>query len=116
MIIKEPAGIIDMNLSFQTKKLRKFCEESKEAIRKYGSDGGRRLISRVNELQAADNLATMRALPQARLHSLSGNREGQWALDLQHPYRLIVVPIDYEDLSKPETITGIMIVEIEDYH
>ena len=44
-----------------------------------------------------------------RCHQLNGNREGQYALDLVHPYRLIFVKID-------DQIQIVKIIEIVDYH
>ncbi len=59
--------------------------------------------------------------PQRR-HELSGNRKGQFAIDLKQPFRLIFEPNHNPiprkadggfDLGK---ITAITILEVEDYH
>ena len=44
-----------------------------------------------------------------RCHQLSMNREGQYAVDLVHPYRLIFEKVD-------AGIQVVMIIEITDYH
>ena len=68
-----------------------------------------------------DSLAEVRYLP-GKYHELIGNRKGQWACNLVHPYRLIFEP--HED-PIPENengqylwieIKGVEVIEIEDYH
>ena len=44
-----------------------------------------------------------------RCHALEGNRRGQYAMDLAHPYRLIFVEED-------EMTVSVRIEQIEDYH
>ena len=53
-----------------------------------------------------------------RFHELTGNRAGQWACDLDHPYRLIFKPV----LNSDGNIVGLIveqtvsILEIVNYH
>ncbi len=64
----------------------------------------------------------MRALPQARCHELLGNRKGELAVDLKHPYRLIFEPANDPIPRKPDggldwtQVTAINILEVVDYH
>ena len=57
-----------------------------------------------------------------RFHELTGNRKGQWACDLDHPYRLIFkpqespIPTDKDGKFIWIKILGIEVVEIKDYH
>lgn len=60
--------------------------------------------------------------PCARLHPLTGNLKGKFAVDLEHPQRLIFEP-DCEELPHKadgsldlSRIDAIMILEIVDYH
>ena len=71
---------------------------------------------------AADNLETLRLLPQTRAHELTGDRAGQISVDVRHPYRLLLVP-DHDEISrKPDggldwtRVTKVKIVEIVDTH
>jgi len=53
---------------------------------------------------------------------LKNNRKGQWACDLDHPYRLIFtaaenpIPINRQGQYKWIEIIGIEIIEIINYH
>jgi proteic killer suppression protein len=75
---------------------------------------------RLDQLRAALTLADMAALPAARCHELQGDRQGQLAVDLVHPWRMIFTPVEWIekdagglDWSKVEVI---VIEEIVDYH
>lgn len=64
---------------------------------------------RIDQLNAAETVEKMINFSIGRCHQLNGNREGQYALDLVHPYRLIFVKID-------DQIQIVKIIEIVDYH
>ncbi len=64
---------------------------------------------RIDQLNAAETVEEMINFSIGRCHQLNGNREGQYALDLVHPYRLIFVKID-------DRIQIVKIIEIVDYH
>ncbi len=49
-------------------------------------------MQRLSELSAAATLSDISFLPPPRLHELSGNRKGQFPVDLDHPYRLLFIP------------------------
>lgn len=111
-----------MDINFKTTKLQKLCNDSKRLIQKYGDKQARRISIRLQQLSAADNLQDISKLPQLRCHELKGNRKGQLAVDLIHPYRLIF-KVDQEPIPEKdsggldwEQVHTIMIHEIEDYH
>lgn len=64
---------------------------------------------RIDQLNAAETVEEMINFSIGRCHQLNGNREGQYALDLVYPYRLIFVKID-------DQIQIVKIIEIVDYH
>lgn len=64
---------------------------------------------RIDQLNAAETVEEMINFSIGRCHQLNGNREGQYALDLVHPYRLIFVKND-------DQIQIVKIIEIVDYH
>jgi len=104
-----------MEISFKDKKLKKLYEDITSLKRKYGSLQAELIVQRINELLAAENLFDISKLPQARLHSLKGNFKKCYALDIKHPYRIIITYLsgDPQDLK---SISQVMIVEIIDYH
>ena len=104
-----------MDISFQDKKLQKFCEDYKQLSRKYGNQQAENIIQRIGELRSAENLYDISKLPQARLHALSQDRDKQFAVDLKHPKRLILLPL-VGSAADLKSIVSVSIVEITDYH
>ena len=111
-----------MVIYFKTKKLQKICSNTNESINKLGTMMARKLQQRLMELQAASCLADISRVPPPRCHHLSGNRDGQLSVDLEHPYRLLFIPANNPipvtqdgglDWAK---VTEIEIVEIADTH
>ncbi len=46
-------------------------------------------MQRLDEIKAMESLKQLRSLPQARCHPLSEDKAGQWAVNVQEPYRMI---------------------------
>ena len=86
-----------------------------------GEKQGTIFLKRLTDLRDAETLEDVRYLP-GRYHELTNNRKGQWACDLNHPYRLIFtpqetpIPINQAGQYIWCEIVGIEIVEIVDYH
>ncbi|HSB78426.1 MAG TPA: killer suppression protein [Candidatus Methylomirabilis sp.] len=88
----------------------------------WGAENARKIRQRLAELNAAATLADIGRLPPARPHALKGNRKGQFAVDVRHPFRLLFEPADDPvplrddggvDLAR---ITRIRVLSVEDYH
>ena len=111
-----------MLISFKNRKLEKeFCDE-KALKRSWGAEQAKLIARRLTELAAAENLETLRKLPQVRAHELLGDRIGQISLDVKHPYRLLVTP-DHEETPRKEDcgldwqkITKVKVLGVEDIH
>ena len=105
---------------YKNKKLKTLCENNKKAIKKYGSISARKLVLRLNQLNAAENLEIIVQKRIGRCHLLKGNYEGKYAMDLKHPYRLIFQPTIEEDSCTGEAelsqIEKVEIMEVTDYH
>ena len=80
-----------MHISFKSKKLQKICSKHKSALKALGQTRGRKLMQRMSELSAAVDLTDISHLPPPRLHELTGNKRGQFSVDLGHPYRLLFI-------------------------
>ena len=111
-----------MVIYFKTKKLQKLCSKGSEAIKSLGANRGKKLKQRMMELAAAETLADISRVPPARCHELTGNRNGQLSVDLEHPYRLLFVPAN-EPISERKkggldwaAVTKIEIIDIADTH
>jgi len=105
-----------MYIRFINNKIRKVCETHSVAIKKLGLRNADLLVQRITEMEAADNLQVLRALPAPRCHLLLGDRNGQYAVDLIHPKRLVFLPVTELREIIENLITEVIILEIVDYH
>lgn len=111
-----------MDILFQSTKLQKECTDAKQMLKRHGPHRSKLLQKRLVELRAADVLDDLRRLPQARCHELRGNRKGELAVDLDHPYRLIFEVANNPKPTKEDggldwmKTTAIRVTGIEDYH
>lgn len=112
-----------MVILFANTKLKKMCNDYSLLQRRRGARQAEEISDRLNEANDLPNLKAWGApaFKKARLHPLLGNLKGQFAVDLNHPYRLVFEPTD--KFSKfpdggidIETVTAIRILEIIDYH
>lgn len=110
-----------MEVLFRTAKFAKTCSSLSSLTRKYGPRMANVIARRLTELDAATALSDIRALPQARAHELTGDRDEQISLDLVHPHRLILtanepVPRLADGGLDWDGITSVVVVEIVDTH
>lgn len=68
-----------------------------------------KITQRINEINAALTVDELVQFGIGRCHPLAGNRNGQYAMDLVHPYRLVFV-------EEKGHIQLVKIISIEDYH
>lgn len=111
-----------MEISFDSRKMQKAFNCERELIRVYGSNMAKKIKNRMALLAAAENLEHVPTTPPCRRHELGQNRKGQFAVDLEQPHRLIFRP-NHNPLPRKadggldlRKITGIRIMETEDYH
>ncbi len=110
-----------MKITFSNKRLEKLANDYKKCQKEFGAIRAKLFNRRLQDLINANTLEDVRHLP-GHYHELTENRKGQWACDLDQPYRLI-----FESHNKPtavdeagrfvwKEITGVEIIEIADYH
>lgn len=108
-----------MVIRFRTRALQAIGNDAKAARKALGKRSADLLRKRLDDLRASASLETMRHLP-GRCHELKGDRTGQYAVDLEHPRRLVFEPLDAERRTDGSldwsSISTIEIVEIVDYH
>ena len=111
-----------MDIIFSGRKLERECNDQKLLVRRHGSRRAKLIQKRLTQLRAANVLEDIRNLPQLRCHELKGNRDEQLSVDLDHPYRLILVPANDPIPRKPDggldwkKVTAIRILGVEDTH
>lgn len=109
-----------MNITFSEKILKKIANDDKKLIQRFGPKRAKLIRRRLDDMAAAETLEDLRHVP-GNYHELKANRKGQWACNLDHPYRLLFVP--HENPIPTENgnyiwieIKGVDITEIKDYH
>jgi proteic killer suppression protein len=98
-----------LKVTYRNKTIMKVCTNYSYAVKTYGPRMAELIHLRIDQLESADSLETMVKYSIGRCHPLTGNRKGQYALDLVHPYRIIANQ-DKTDLQI------VQIIEITDYH
>jgi plasmid maintenance system killer protein len=112
----------DLDISFKTRKLAKLCNSRDAARKKWGTERGDKVMQRLNEMRAADTLADLMRLPQAKCHSLRADLKGQWSVDLPYPYRLLFIPANDPLPLKADgsvdkmRVTAVVVLGVEDTH
>lgn len=110
-----------MEINYKTKKLAKILNNCSLIERQYGRVAAKKIIMRIDDMAGAENLEEVMKLP-GRHHALTGDRKGQFACDLVHPYRLIYepdndpLPFDENNMLIYSKVTIVEIIEITDYH
>jgi toxin HigB-1 len=110
-----------LEITFKDKILKKCANNLKLLKKTYGTKRAEYILQRLLDLQNVSNLEEVRNLP-GHYHELKANRKGQWACNLDQPYRLIFEP--HEDpIPKDDQgnyiwleILGVEIIEIVNYH
>ena len=85
------------------------CTIASIAEKKYATRMAELIHRRVDQIEAADSVEQLIQFQIGRCHPLHQNREGQYAMDLVHPMRLV-----FE--KKGNEIQIANIIEITDYH
>jgi plasmid maintenance system killer protein len=110
-----------MNIFFSPDSLSRELSQHKKRMKKYGAKRAQLITQRLDELAAAETLEVMRSIVGARCHEYTGNRKGEFSVDLDHPYRLLFKPIG-EKIHKSDggvdwsLVRAIVIHGVEDPH
>lgn len=110
-----------MNITFQNKKFEKLVYNESKLFRELGQIRAKLLLKRLGALVDATTLEDVRHEP-GNFHELVADRKGQWACDLDQPYRLIFepheapVPTDASGRYVWLEIKGVEVIEIVNYH
>lgn len=85
------------------------CTIASVAEKKYGREMADKIHQRIDEIRASDTVEQMIQYRIGRCHPLRHNRQGQYAVDLIQPKRLVFEKIGNE-------IQIVNIIEVIDYH
>ncbi len=111
-----------MDIVFRTRKLEVALNSASALQKTYGARMAKVIMKRMAVLRAANNLSMVPNTRPDRLHQLRGDRDGQLAVDLVQPWRL-VFKVSHEPAPRAddggldmERVKAIMILDVADYH
>ncbi|KOO48143.1 type II toxin-antitoxin system RelE/ParE family toxin [Priestia koreensis] len=104
-----------MDILYASNKLEKILTNERLIKREYTSFY-QKVINRMSELRAANNLNEIPHDPPPRRHKLSGEYANCWGIDVSKNYRIILRPVENVDEMDAKLISAIEILKIEDYH
>ena len=110
-----------MKITFKDNKLKKIANDYKKCQKEMGQIRAKQYNKRLGDLKNACTLEDIRHLPGS-YHELTGDRKGQWACNLDQPYRLVFephempIPTDEGENYNWTEIKGIEIIEVINYH
>lgn len=108
-----------MEIRFRDKKVRLLCESRGAAVKKLGDACARKLRARLDDLEHAANVAELVA---GNPHPLTGDRAGEYAVNLAGGWRLTFspandpVPRHADGGINWRAVTIVCIEFIGDYH
>lgn len=110
-----------MDIKFKRNNLEKYANHDRLGSKKLGQKRFKEFKKRLDQLKASKTLEDVRHQPGC-FHELTRDRKGQWACNLDQPYRLIFkpqenpIPIDDDGKYIWVEIKAVEIIEIIDYH
>ena len=108
-----------MEVTFQTSKLQRICENSKYATRLLGLNDATKLQRRLDDIVAAQNVTDIVA---GRPHPLKRDRAGKLSISLASGKRLVIkpnhdaVPRNSDGSVDWAAVTAVTVCFIGDYH
>ena len=99
-----------MEIQYKSQKLHELCHDYRKAQKELGKQVAEKLFALMNLLENSECLYDIEAMRIYHLHPLSGERRGEFALDLGRKlgYRLIVIPLDDNEKEWKETDLSIV--------
>lgn len=101
-----------MEIVYKSNTVKKQCTELRRAKRDFPEKIAKKLLSKVNFLEAAENLESVINNQILHFHDLKGSLDGAYAIDIdgrKSPYRLIV---RFDDYSKELVFADSKSIEI----
>ena len=108
-----------MQITYASKTIQRLCEEDKHQRKQLGEKRAKRLKNRLNELRAVQNVSQLQL---GRPHPLTGDRAGQFSVDLDGPMRLLFDPAELPPPTLPsggidwQQVSSVRLLEIGDTH
>jgi plasmid maintenance system killer protein len=110
-----------MEIHYKKNKLKKQLSNASEIKKAFGVNA-KRVSARLDDIISSPNLAVLMQIPAANCHPLTGDRKGEWAVDISANFRLIFelandpIPKKDDESINHILVTEICIIETTDYH
>lgn len=98
-----------MEIRYANKKIDAVCTDAAAAKKAYNKNMAEQIQKRIDQIKAASSVEELIQYRIGKCHMLKGNREGQYAMHLTEPWRLVFT-VD------KDTVQIACIREIVDYH
>jgi len=111
-----------VEIFFKSTKLAKIMNEEAKLKKEFGAKNAKEIRLRLAVLAAASTLADVPRVPPDRCHQLTGKYKDCFAVDGEHPHRVVFEPAHDPLPRKPDAgldlrrITAITILDVVDYH
>ena len=110
-----------MEIFYKTKKLENTLTDDVKMAKTYGAIA-RHIRKRIKYLKASPNLATVKKIPQLKLHKLGGERQNEWSINISKNWVLTFIvandpiPLLPDGSYDFKKITIVKILFVGDYH
>lgn len=101
--------MLGVQIEYKNKSLEKICTIAHEAEVKHGQRMAELIHQRIDEIGGFTSVEMIIQFKIGKCHALTGDRKGQYAMNLVYPQRLV-----FEKCGNKGQIVRIM--EITDYH
>lgn len=108
-----------MEIDYDDPKVAELFEDFKKMQKKKGLEIARATKKRIKELEAAVNFASYLKNAPGKPHPLTGDKAGQYAVDIDKNKRLILKPVTVNgklDLKSLTKCKKVIIKGVIDYH
>ena len=111
-----------MKVGFATTRLAKTCNDTSERVRNLGVERSEKVLRRLEQLDASENLADFQKLPQVRCHHLGTRGAEQFSTNLDDSCQLLFRAADDPIPRLPDgdiniaLVTRVVVLEITETH
>ena len=98
-----------MEITYKNRKIGRVCTNASEALKCHGNLMAEKIHQRIDEITAVETIEEMLKFRIGGCHPLTGDRAGEYGMNLIHPHRLVFRMVK----SK---INVVCILEVVDYH
>ena len=78
-----------MVIEYRNKNIGKICSDYSYAKKIHGEKMADKIHARIDQIRASESAEEMVKHKIGRCHQLKGDKDGKYAVDLVHPYRLV---------------------------